>query len=355
MSFGLDFVTAPSIAAMKAANVAFVCRYLSEVNELTKIKLLTPEEAKADSAAGIALVSNFEWYANRALEGFASGVQDAQIADAQHKACGGPADRPIYFSVDFNASITQMPAIREYFRGVASVIGLERTGAYGSYRTIRNMLDANAITWAWQTYAWSDGQWDPRAHIQQYNNGVDLDGHAVDYDRSMVVDFGQWFYGGVMQTYSKNSADFNTYFVFIDDQHIQCKQTQCVIQFDILAHYCRLSMDGQTLPILGLPRTSEIYITLADGKQIVIQIFERGILCYDPGHLLDAQPGMQEVYLVHIDQVANPGMLQLSKLLGVSMQPASVVDTSALITAINAIPTGLTPLIDAVLVEAKKL
>lgn len=248
-----------------------------------------------------------------------------------------------------------MAAILDYFWGVASVIGLERTGAYGGYECIKGLFDAKAITWGWQTYAWSGGAWDARAHIQQYENGVNLDGHAVDYDRSMVVDFGQWFYGGVMQTYSKNSADFNTYFVFIDDQHIQCKQTQCVIQFDILAHYCRLSMDGQTLPILGLPRTSEIYITLADGKQIVIQIFERGILCYDPGHLLDAQPGMQEVYLVHIDQVANPGMLQLLRLLGVSMQPASVVDTSALITAINAIPTGLTPLINAVLVEAKKL
>lgn len=190
--FGLDFVTAPSITAMKAASVAFVCRYLSEVNDLTKIKLLTPAEAKADSEAGISIVSNFEWYGNRAAEGFNSGVADAKIADAQHKACGGPGERPIYFSVDFEATSTQMGMIADYFKGVASVIGLARTGAYGSYDVIKYLLDNDCITWAWQTYAWSGGRWDARADIQQYENGVSFDGHEVDYDRSMKPDFGQW-------------------------------------------------------------------------------------------------------------------------------------------------------------------
>ncbi len=66
-SFGLDYVTGPPIADMKAAGVSFVCRYLSYVNSLTQVKLLTPGEAKALSAAGIAIVSNYEWYANRLL------------------------------------------------------------------------------------------------------------------------------------------------------------------------------------------------------------------------------------------------------------------------------------------------
>lgn len=190
--FGLDYVSGPSMDALKAAHVGFVCRYMSEVNDLTKIKLLTLAEAHELSQNGVAIVSNFEWYGNRALEGHAAGVADAQIAESQHLACGGPNSAPIYFSVDFNAQAANMPAILDYFHGVASVIGVQRTGAYGGYDVIKFLFDQGAIAWGWQTYAWSRGLWDPRAHIQQYQNGMSLDGKAVDYDRSMLADFGQW-------------------------------------------------------------------------------------------------------------------------------------------------------------------
>ena len=194
MLFGLDYVTGPPIADMLAHDppVAFVCRYLSAVNALTKQKLLSLDEAKTLSGAGLAIVSNYEWYADRALEGFASGVADAQIAAAQHTACGGPADRPIYFSVDFDATPAQLPTVGSYFKGVASVIDLSRTAAYGPYEVIKYLFDNHLISWGWQTYAWSGGQWEPRAHIQQYNNGVTLAGLSVDYNRSMQSDFGQW-------------------------------------------------------------------------------------------------------------------------------------------------------------------
>ncbi|HYU75837.1 MAG TPA: DUF1906 domain-containing protein [Ktedonobacteraceae bacterium] len=192
-SFGLDYVTGPPIADMKAAGVSFVCRYLSYVNSLTQVKLLTPGEAKALSAAGIAIVSNYEWYANRALEGTASGVQDGQIAASQHTACGGPANRPIYFSVDVDCEGSQ---VAPYFQGVAKTIGLHRTAGYGSYRVLKYLFDNGLITWGWQTYAWSYGAWEPRAHIQQYQNGVSMSGHSVDYNRSIKSDFGQWRIGG---------------------------------------------------------------------------------------------------------------------------------------------------------------
>jgi len=179
---------------MKAAGVTFVCRYLSYVNTLTQGKILTLGEAKTLSNAGIAIVSNYEWYGNRALEGFNSGVQDAQIASAQHLTCGGSSSRPIYFSVDVDVTGEQVAA---YFKGVASIIGKARTGAYGSYRVLKYLFDAGLITWGWQTYAWSYGAWEPSAHIQQYENGVQLAGASVDYDRSTVSDFGQWLVGGL--------------------------------------------------------------------------------------------------------------------------------------------------------------
>src|SRR6266700_8409775 len=109
MSLGLDYISGPPIAAMKAANVTFVCRYVGYFSgydithpERPQGKVLTPGEAEANSKAGIALVSNWEWYANRAVAGRAAGEWDAGKADKIHRACGGPASRPIYFSVDVN-------------------------------------------------------------------------------------------------------------------------------------------------------------------------------------------------------------------------------------------------------------
>src|SRR6266568_555616 len=194
MSFGLDFVFGPSVAAMKAANVAFVCRYVGYTDPaLPQTKILTPEEAKANSQAGIDLVSNYEWYKNRALEGYNSGVVDAHRAAAEHAHCGGPADKPIYFSVDLD---TDGALVADYFKGIASVLSLSRTAAYGSYRVLKYLFDNGLITWGWQTYAWSYGAWEPRAHIQQYQNGVSMSGHSVDYNRSIKSDFGQWRIGG---------------------------------------------------------------------------------------------------------------------------------------------------------------
>jgi hypothetical protein len=197
MAFGLDYVSGPPVAALKAAGVSFVCRYLSEVNPLTQVKLLTPGEAKTLSAAGISIVSNYEWYANRALEGFSSGAADARIALSQHTVCGGPSNRPVYFSVDVDCSGDQ---VATYFKGVASVLGLSRTGAYGSFRVLKYLFDAGLIQWGWQTYAWSYGAWEPRAHIQQYQNGMTVGGASVDYDRSIKSDFGQWRIGGIPVT-----------------------------------------------------------------------------------------------------------------------------------------------------------
>src|SRR5260370_10607665 len=169
MAFGLDYVNGPHLADMKAAGVAFVCRYLSFVNNLTQGKLLTAAEAKGLSAAGISLVSNYEWYANRPLEGAASGVQDAQIAANQHAACGGPPMRPIYFSVDIDVDGAQ---VLDYFKGVASVIGESRTGAYGSYRVLQYLLNVGAIAWGWPTFARAGGLLGVVPHHHQYHNGI---------------------------------------------------------------------------------------------------------------------------------------------------------------------------------------
>ena len=68
---------------------------------------------------------------------------------------GHPADRPIYFSCDFDAAPTDQAAIDSYLTGVADVISLDRTGVYGSYYVVQRCFDNKTAGWAWQTAAWS--------------------------------------------------------------------------------------------------------------------------------------------------------------------------------------------------------
>jgi hypothetical protein len=185
---GVDYAWArPSPAYLEASGYKFAVRYLS-FN--TTGKNLTKEEADALRAEGIDVVSNWEWRASDALGGFELGAKYAMAAEEQALAAGMPAGRPIYFSVDWDAQESEQAVINDYFDGVASVIGRERTGAYGGYRVIKRLFDANKITWGWQTYAWSAKQWDLRAQLRQVKNGIE--GGTMDKDLGMAADFGQW-------------------------------------------------------------------------------------------------------------------------------------------------------------------
>ena len=191
MAFGIDWAAGrPSTRSLKGAGVKFVCRYLA-IGKTWRTDL-TRDEAQSYVKAGIDLVVVWETTAGRALGGFNAGKQDAQRADYQAKVCGQPSGRPIFFAVDFDAKPSDQDELNAYFKGVASVIGKKRTGAYGGYWVIKRLFDAGLISYGWQTYAWSGGLWDPRAKLQQYSNGRTLVGVSCDYNRSTAEDFGQW-------------------------------------------------------------------------------------------------------------------------------------------------------------------
>lgn len=336
MSFGLDYVAGPSPTMLKAQGVTFVCRYLSKVNALTVRKILTASEAKALSQAGISIVSNYEWYANRALEGVASGVTDAQIAQSQHSECGGPPDKPIYFSVDCDCAGEQTV---EYFKGVASVLGLDRTGVYGSYRVVKYLLDNGLIKWVWQTYAWSGGAWDSRANIKQYRNGVILAGHSVDYDESTGSDFGQWTQGESMQL----PQQLSSYFKVIDDQHIHCEKTNADLVAGHLAYW--LKYGG----IFRLPLLNEF--RLAQWPNVAFQCYESAIVAYDPHRQLDNPPTSEDCYLVHLD--SGTGQAIVAKPLLVALQ-SQVSDLTAQLDALKAQPAADTSALEAELSTYKQ-
>lgn len=188
---GVDYAWAPhpSPAALRAAGKRFAARYSST----DPSKDLTPDEAAALAAAGIWSVLVRESTAKRAAAGRAAGAADARAALRTADAAGMPGSRPIYFAVDFDA---EPLAVVPYFQGVASVIGVARTGVYGGYRVVKYLLDHGLATWAWQTTAWSAGQWDPRANIRQ-GGTTRIGGADCDLDTALTSDYGQWMPGRV--------------------------------------------------------------------------------------------------------------------------------------------------------------
>jgi hypothetical protein len=190
----------PDVRELFRLGKRFIIRYVSF--DRTG-KNLSKAEADAAIAAGLAVVTNWEWDARDQLGGRARGVEHAREADRLHRAAGGPAGRPIYFSTDFDATTTQLATCYAYLEGAASVLGWARVGCYGSRRTV-DFMAARGVRWLWQTYAWSgfsplsgrfdpaNSRWHPKANIHQYNNGVRVADADTDLCRAMTVDFGQW-------------------------------------------------------------------------------------------------------------------------------------------------------------------
>jgi nucleoid-associated protein YgaU len=203
---GVDYAWShPGGAALKAAGKKFACRYLST----DTTKNLTKTEANDLSANGVACVVVWETTADRALAGSAAGEADAKSAAAQATAAGMPAGCPIYFAVDFDATPEQQTPINAYLTGAASVLGKAGTGVYGGFYVVKRALDAGVCTFAWQTSAWSGGQWDARAHIRQGASAT-IGGASCDLDTAMVANYGQWTPGKAGSPASGGSSTTTT-------------------------------------------------------------------------------------------------------------------------------------------------
>jgi Domain of unknown function (DUF1906) len=69
--------------------------------------------------------------------GFDGGVADANTALSLHAEAGGPASAPIFFSVDDDVSAdTWKSTASQWFKGINSVLGVQRTGIYGGVRQV---------------------------------------------------------------------------------------------------------------------------------------------------------------------------------------------------------------------------
>jgi MYXO-CTERM domain-containing protein len=186
---GCDYSFArPAPSSLVSMGYHFAARYLS--GDPGSGKDITASEASGLEAAGLDIVLVWETTGMDATSGYNQGVSDATGAKSEAASVGEPATRPIYFAIDFDATSADASSINAYFQGVASVLGVSRTGVYGGYYIVDELFNAGLIKWAWQTYAWSGGSWDSRAQVRQTQNGVD--GDQLDADEGMAADYGQW-------------------------------------------------------------------------------------------------------------------------------------------------------------------
>lgn len=193
---GIDYAWHPEVnwsgeaPALRRAGVTFALRYLGPTPG--EGKALSAGEARALSAAGIDLGSIYETD-GQTTGGFDRGVNDARKAQAWAHELGMPADRPIYFTADFDAAGEgRVGEVAEYVRGAVSVRGYHGVGLYGGLAAIEHCFSEHRCAYLYQTLAWSDGRWSPHAQLRQVRNGrrvVDID---CDLDTAYAADFGQW-------------------------------------------------------------------------------------------------------------------------------------------------------------------
>lgn len=200
---------------IKAAGYAGALVYVSELRPGADFdfKPVTRGYADAMRAAGLHIVSCYQYgkpgwpTPSDFTRGYAGGVADAQTALRLHGAAGGPDTAPIFFSVDedIDSDTWKTLAVR-WFRGIGSVLGVERTGIYGHARAcgwaIGDGVVGHSTTpgyrWAWQTKAWSQGAREPAAVLfQSAVNTASTPGPLigdihVDTDDVLADDFGQW-------------------------------------------------------------------------------------------------------------------------------------------------------------------
>lgn len=144
--------------------------------------------------------------------------------------------------------------------------------------------------------------WTAYEFVQYTDRATNVPGIAGTVDCNI-------FLGGIppVQQYGPDSSDFGAYFTATDAEHWTCKQTGAIVQFGNLSLYRTLSLDGRSLPVIGLPIEGEQSHTETDGYYWSSQQFERGTMIYDPEHRFDSQPGMGTSYLKHI----NPPQTQI--------------------------------------------
>lgn len=178
-------------SALSMAGMSFIIGYLSED---TTGKNITKAWVQEYLRNGIDVVFVYEFDPDQPLQGYGRGATDALKMCNWATEIGAPEGVALYVALDRDFPTSTYPQIDSYVASWSHVCHNwgYRSGAYGKFDLIRGILDHELADFGWQTYAWSQSQWDPRVAIRQTVNGTHVAGHQVDLDTATVLDFGQW-------------------------------------------------------------------------------------------------------------------------------------------------------------------
>jgi hypothetical protein len=181
-------------AQAKAAGKQFVVGYVSE----DPSKNLTLAEVQAYHAAGIAVLLVYEYNTAAAETGANGGHKNATLAAQLAKALGYPPSCAIAFAIDEpSPNLGMLSAYAAAFTAVCHAAGYSDM-VYGGYSTVKYCLDHALVDLGWQTYAWSNGQWDTRAVLRQVQNDVTIAGVSLDLDTATTANYGAWMPGDIV-------------------------------------------------------------------------------------------------------------------------------------------------------------
>jgi glycoside hydrolase-like protein len=179
---------------IKQAGFDFVGRYYKFVS---RAQPLTRAEAIALSRAGLYIVAVYE-NGRPTRAGYFShtkGLQDGKRAyEYARDVIGQPEGAPIYFAVDYDASIPDLDGvITEYFGGLAQAFDAASSGnpaypigVYGSGCTCAWLLKHTSVTYTWlaMSRGWCGSRTFAGWNLRQSASEHAVCGIAVDLDES---------------------------------------------------------------------------------------------------------------------------------------------------------------------------
>ncbi len=169
-------------------------------------KPLRAAEASAFHRAGLIVVSNYQYSkgGNTTSDWTvpSDAADDAATALRIHSEAGGPADAPIYVSVDASPTRSMYTdLVRPYLLGWRDAIGAERLGVYANGRVTQWLIEDGIGSFFWG-HNWSDN-WrypedgslvHPAWHIHQFEIDKKVPGISFGIDKNRILKpyFGQW-------------------------------------------------------------------------------------------------------------------------------------------------------------------
>lgn len=159
--------------------------------------------------------------------------------------------------------------------------------------------------------------WPAYTYLQYTDRATNIPGIAGKVDVNL--------YFGQEEPMALTIDQAANYFTASSDGSVwTCKKNNCVLGHAILAYYQQIGGGSRAplfgLNVLGLPLTNE-QGPVNNHSGTTLQIFERGILCYDPSHAIDNPPQSGDVYQMHVDSGA--GLTSLLSYLKISPTESS--------------------------------